>query len=386
MPQPTKTLLYATYVSPFPTNSGERIRAVALIKAFRALGYRVEALVGNYDRADIASHDEEGLRFHQIPFGWPRLRQMASVYFRPQTDFIRQALAIHAAQPLSAVFLDYGFMGAQIAGFRHSGIPVILGTHNLESSLTGQAPRKSFASGMALSLRQAIEAAHERWFFRKADAVVCVSEEDRRAYAGFVPPDRLYVVPNFVDIPDAYGNAARQNRIIMSGSFDNFQNRDGLAWFLNEVWDDELRAKTDFYIAGKHSDRAAREFSQVKGLVGLGARDDLLAEIAAARCAIVPLRQGGGTRFKCLEAMAVRTPVVSTAKGCEGIAHEGTMRVADTARAFKAAILDVLGDENKAREQTARARDVYDRLYGLKANAAQLEQVIAGAAKVRARA
>jgi glycosyltransferase involved in cell wall biosynthesis len=377
-----KTILYATYVSPFPVNSGERIRAVNLIKAFRALGYEVEAAVGNTDHADLSARNEPGLRFHAIPILQPRIRQAFSVYYKPQANFVRQILALHAARPLSAIFLDYGFMGAQISAFRGLGIPVILGTHNLESSITAQAPRRSLATGFGLYLRQTVEAAHEHWFFPKADAVVAVSEEDRRIYGRFVPASQVYVVPNFADIPDIYGGVAREDRIIMTGSFDNFQNMDGLGWFLDNVWDDELRARTQFCIAGKQSDRAAREFSHVAGMVGLGSRDDLVIEIARSRCAVVPLRQGGGTRFKCLEAMAARTPVISTAKGCEGIVHEGTMRVADTAEAFKAAILAVLAHPDAG--QTARARDVYDRRYGLAANAAALEQVIAGAAKTRA--
>jgi glycosyltransferase involved in cell wall biosynthesis len=211
--------------------------------------------------------------------------------------------------------------------------------------------------------------------------VVAVSEEDRRTYARFVPADQVYVVPNFVDIPDVYGEVERQNRIIMTGSFDNFQNMDGLGWFLRSVWDGELGAHAQFCIAGKQSDRAAQEFSGVPGITGLGPRDDLLIEIARSRCAVVPLRLGGGTRFKCLEAMAARTPVISTAKGCEGIVHEGTIRVADTAGAFKAAILDVLKNPDPSR--TTQARDIYDRRYGLAANAAALEKVILGAAKTR---
>jgi glycosyltransferase involved in cell wall biosynthesis len=378
-----KTILFASYVSPFPANSGERIRALNLIKAFRTLGYDIEAVVGNQDGIDLSLRNEPGLRFHVIPILWPRIRQAFSVYYKPQAAFVRQVMAIAAERSLAAIFLDYGFMGAQVSAFRGLNAPIILGTHNLESSITGQAPRGSLATGFGLYLRQAVEVTHERWFFPKADAVVAVSEEDRRIYRRFVPADRVYLVPNFADIPDIYGEVERQNRIIMTGSFDNFQNMDGLGWFLRAVWDDELRARTQFCIAGKQSDRAAREFANVPGIVGLGARDDLLIEIARSRAALVPLRLGGGTRFKCLEAMAVRTPVISTAKGCEGIVHEGTIRVADTEGALKATILDVL--KNPDPSQTARARDVYDRRYGLAANAAALEQVISGATRTRAR-
>jgi glycosyltransferase involved in cell wall biosynthesis len=378
-----KTLLYATYVSPFPANSGERIRVLNLISALRSLGYSIEAFVGNYDRIDLKAHSRDGLTFHQIPFSWPRLRQSAGIYFRSNAVFMRDLASLHARQPLAAVVLDYGFIGAHIDPITRLGIPVVLGTHNVESALTGQAPKRSPAGRAAIRLRQMVEAAHERLFFPRADAVICVSEEDRQVYKTFIPARRLHVVPNFVDIPDRFRQSNRLNRIVMSGSFDNFQNREGLKWFAEQVWDDELRNRTTLYVVGKRSDDAVRALKDTRGIIGLGARDDLLAEIGASRCALVPVLHGGGTRVKCLEAMAARTPVVSTSKGCEGIVHGGTFWVADTPAAFKAAILDVLGDESGAATRAAEARTIFDKVYSLPANLAGLDHVLASAACVR---
>ena len=375
------TVLYASYVSPFPPHSGERIRALNLIRALRALGYRVEAIVGNYDGADLGAQDSEGIRFHQIPFAWPRLRQSASIYFRAHSGFVQRVRALHAASPLAAIVLDYGFIGAQIAPLSRLGVPVILGTHNIESALTGQIPRRSLAAKAAIRLRQAVEFAHERLFFGAADAVLCVSEADRQAYARFLPAERLHLVPNFVDIPDVYADVPRENRIIMTGSFGNFQNVEGLRWFMHEVWNDELSARTTLTIAGRLSDQVVREFSAAPRVVALGQRDDLIAEIARSRCAIVPLHEGGGTRLKCIEAMAARTPVVTTSKGCEGIAHGGSFRVADTPAAFRAALLDVLADPVKAAASGAAGRAVYDREYSLKANARRLQRALDAAAR-----
>jgi glycosyltransferase involved in cell wall biosynthesis len=380
---PSAIVLYASYVSPFPPHSGERIRALNLISGLRALGCRVEAIVGNHDGVELETHNREGVRFHQIPFAWPRLRQAATAYFRPQTEFIRQVRALHRANALSAILLDYGFMGAQIVPLSRLGIPVLLGTHNVESAVTRQVPKASLAGRLAIRLRQAVEFAHERRFFREADAVLCVSEEDRREYARFLPADRLHVVPNFVDVPDIYADTLRENRIIMTGSFGNFQNVEGLRWFVNEVWDESLRSRVTLSIAGQSSDRAIGEFAHVPGIVGLGAREDLLAEIGRARCAIVPLWGGGGTRLKCIEAMATRTPVVSTSKGCEGIEHGGAFRVADTPAEFRAAIHAVLNNPADAVSRTGRARSIFDRDYSVHANAVRLDRAMASARRVR---
>ena len=356
-----------------------------LISALRFLGYQVEAIVGNYDGIDLGQRSGDGVRFRQIPFAWPRLRQATSVYFRPHRGFVEQIQAIHRTTPLTAIILDYGFMGAQVTPLTQLGVPVLLGTHNLESAVTGQIPQPSLADTLSIRLRQSIESVHERWFFRRADTVICVSEEDRAAHAQFIAADRLHVIPNFIDVPDHYRNADRQNRIIMTGSFSNFQNVEGLRWFLNEVWDEELQSRTNFCVAGKMSDYVVQDFPGVPGLVGLGPQDDLLQEIAQSRCAIVPLWHGGGTRLKCLEAMAARTPVVTTSKGCEGIDHSGAFRVADDAATFKSAILDLLNDPTQALEAAALGRAVFDRHYSLAANAVRLDEAIASAGRSRSR-
>ncbi|HKY19205.1 MAG TPA: glycosyltransferase family 4 protein [Rhizomicrobium sp.] len=382
--KPAGTLLYATYVSPFPPNSGERIRVLNLISALRALGYRIEAFVGNYNRADLAAQCAPDLIFRQIPFSWPRLRQAAGVYFRAHGAFIKELTALHARTPFSAAILDYGFIGAQIAPIARLGIPVVLGTHNVESVLTGLAPKQSLPARAALRLRQRVESSHEKLFFPRADAVICVSEQDRDVYRTFIPAERLHIIPNFVDIPDSAARGSRINRIVMSGSFDNFQNYEGLRWFIQNVWDDELRRKAELCVVGKRSDEVVRNFSNAQGVVGLGPKDDLLAEIAVSRCAIVPVLHGGGTRIKCLEAMAMRTPVVTTSKGCEGIDHGGAFWVADEPGAFKNAILDVLCDDQRAAQRAAQARIIFDRIYSLPANIAGLRQVLASAAHVQA--
>jgi glycosyltransferase involved in cell wall biosynthesis len=72
--------------------------------------------------------------------------------------------------------------------------------------------------------------------------------------------------------------------------------------------------------------------------------DDVRPLIAAAGVSVVPLRVGGGTRLKILEAMALRTPVVTTSKGAEGLdVQPGEhLLIADTPEAFAAASLRLL--------------------------------------------
>jgi len=77
-----------------------------------------------------------------------------------------------------------------------------------------------------------------------------------------------------------------------------------------------------------------------------GYLDDIRPTLARSWVNIVPLRQGGGTRLKILEALAAGTPVVATAKGAEGLEllPEQEILRADTPAAFAATVLRLLDD------------------------------------------
>jgi len=76
----------------------------------------------------------------------------------------------------------------------------------------------------------------------------------------------------------------------------------------------------------------------------VGYVDDIQSLITASTMSIVPLLVGGGTRLKILEAMALRTPVVSTTKGAEGLSvrHEENILIADTPGMFAEAVIRLL--------------------------------------------
>ena len=86
-------------------------------------------------------------------------------------------------------------------------------------------------------------------------------------------------------------------------------------------------------ITGNH---ANLPLPTAEGITLTGFVDDVRPLIASAAVCIVPLWQGGGTRLKILEAMALRTPVVTTSKGAEGLdaEHGVHLLIADEPAAF----------------------------------------------------
>jgi glycosyltransferase involved in cell wall biosynthesis len=93
--------------------------------------------------------------------------------------------------------------------------------------------------------------------------------------------------------------------------------------------------------------------------------NDIRPMIASAAVCIVPLRQGGGTRLKILEAMALGTPVVATSKGAEGLdATPGRdILIADDATEFANQVVRVMRDATLRAEVASNARRLVEHRY-----------------------
>src|SRR5262249_19152306 len=266
------------------------------------------------------------------------------------------------------VFLDWGHLGQYVNEFRRLGCRVVIGTHNVESQLTGQVSVSNAFGWTKREIRRMLESAHERLFFPRADVVIHVSPSDAEVYRSYIPTPKLFYLPNFVEESDEALPPQRAQRIIMTGSFSNFQNREALRWFLTAVWDNQLADLTQLCIAGSHSEEILAELGNFPGVRALGEIEDMRREIRMSKCAIVPILHGSGTRIKCLEAMAERTPIVSTTLGAEGLNTDGTVWLANKPADFKQAIIDVLTSPEAACRRAEAAHEVFLSEYSLRAN------------------
>jgi glycosyltransferase involved in cell wall biosynthesis len=102
------------------------------------------------------------------------------------------------------------------------------------------------------------------------------------------------------------------------------------------------------------------------GLVLTGYLDDVRPTVARSWACVVPLRVGGGTRLKVLEAMALGTPVVSTSKGAEGleVTSGEDILIADEPADFADATLRLLDDPALRAELAANGRRLVRGRYG----------------------
>jgi len=189
---------------------------------------------------------------------------------------------------------------------------------------------------------------------RRADRVLAVSEADAAALQSLVPGLQVAVVPNGIDT-QAYSNfhpppstlhPPTSNTLVFTGTMDFRPNVDAVLWFARHVLP-RVRADVPdvcFFVVGQRPHRRLDVLRRDPAVVLTGWVEDVRPYIAQAAVCVAPLRIGGGTRLKLLEAMAMGKPVVATRLGAEGypLADGRELLLADTPADFAARVIALL--------------------------------------------
>jgi polysaccharide biosynthesis protein PslH len=201
-------------------------------------------------------------------------------------------------------------------------------------------------------------------------AATVVSDIERSLLQRHVADGRpVVVIPNCVDVGSYAGVTAERQpaRLIYTGSFGYYVNYDAMCWYLGEVHPLVAAAmpEVEVVITGDHK---GLPLPPANNVVLTGFVDDVRPYIASSTISLAPILEGGGTRLKILEAMALHTPVVSTSKGAEGLAVEPGyhLLIADTPAEFATAVLSLLRDPAAARRLAANAYELVSTHYNWK--------------------
>jgi len=379
-----KNILYFTEVSPFPIYGGEEIRRYGILKALSVSGYKVHAIIGNKNKIDLNHFKIKNVSYYEFNQKSDKLNIIFRYFkiFKKNKKLMSLLKKLVANEKINIVFLDCYFIGQYISFFKNLKIPVVLGTENSQSELTIKRPDKKFIKKVEKYTNFLLQYFHERLFFNKADAVIVVSNNDFLFHKKFVCEKKLHIIPNFLDFSRYHLLGKKDNYIVMTGSFDAYHNKLGLTWFLENVWGDELSKLTKCIIAGDRSrellEMIKSKHKHLKHVYAVGKVENINKYISQAKISIIPLLNGSGTRIKMLEAMALKTLVISTSKGAEGIDHEDSIIIADRAGDFKNEILNVMKGNNKDFYQT-KIKNAYQialKKYSLEVNQIKLEKII----------
>ena len=208
--------------------------------------------------------------------------------------------------------------------------------------------------------------------------VVSTLEQAQLAALGY-PNQKVSVIPNAVVVPDAPAvSRTRRRQIIYPGSVTFSANLDAVSYFVRDVWPGIRRRHPDlqFVVTGHTGDVDVSDLAAAEGVRFTGHLEDVNPVIAESLVCVVPLRAGGGTRLKVLQAMALGTPVVSTSKGIEGLdlQPEEHVLVADTAGDLVARTLELVEDPALGRRLASAAFDRVRAAYTWDRSAAMLAE------------
>lgn len=217
--------------------------------------------------------------------------------------------------------------------------------------------------------------------WRRFDGVSVTSERDASILSELEPRTRVSVVPNGVDI-DLFRPSTRQpdaDSLLFFGAMNYYPNQDGLSYFVERIFPLILakRPRTKLWVVGPAPDSVKRLQSaniEVTGFV-----DAVEPYIDAATAVVVPLRLGGGTRLKIVEAMSKAKPIISTRVGAEGIdvVNGESALLSDDPQGFAAHVESVLSDAALALRLGAAARKLAEDRYSWPALVAGLERFYA---------
>jgi sugar transferase (PEP-CTERM/EpsH1 system associated) len=241
-------------------------------------------------------------------------------------------------------------------------VPTVLVQHNLDSlvwmrlhRVTSSPPRKLGALIQAMAFRRL-----EGILCPMFDLCICMSERDARRLREIAPAARAEIVPNGVDLDffRPMKGEVKRSRVIYVGSMDWYPNEDAAVYFCQRIWP-IVKARipdAEFYIVGQYPGPEVRALSSIDGVYVTGLVDDVRPYMASSSVFVVPLRIGGGTRLKILEALAMEKAVVSTSIGCEGLelSPNEDLIVTDDPAEFAEWIIRLMEDDVK-REELGRS-------------------------------
>jgi len=232
-------------------------------------------------------------------------------------------------------------------------VPVTCTHHSIESELLRHRARHIGSPPLRryLSLQADLIERVERRLPSKFTLNVMMSEVDGRRLEALAPGSSTAVIPNGTDtefFTPAADDCSVPGRVTFLGPTYMFPNRDAIDYFLSAAWP-RIRAadgSASFHLIGKSPDGDRSRYGAEPGVTALGYVPDIRPHMWQARCCVVPLRVGGGTRLKILDAWAMGKAVVSTSIGCEGldVVDGENILIRDTPGEFADAVLQVLSD------------------------------------------
>jgi glycosyltransferase involved in cell wall biosynthesis len=252
---------------------------------------------------------------------------------------------------------------------------------------------RSAAARAPLKQALALEARRFRRFDARHlppyDSLVAMSDADADALRSLGRP--VEVVPNGVSTAElaAQPPAVASASLLFTGTMAYPPNAEGILWFAREVWPRIRAARPDvsLSVVGRDPPAAVRRLADDPGIEVTGTVDDVRPYFGRATAVVAPLRSGGGTRLKLLEAWSAQRAVVATPQAAAGLDFEPGRHalIEDRPDRFAEATLRVLREPGLRERLAQDGRALVERQYDWRSLGERFERVLTDAARLNRR-
>jgi glycosyltransferase involved in cell wall biosynthesis len=365
-------VLFVTPTLPVPTKSGS-VRPFNLIKQ---LADRHEIFL--YSLIQPAEHDAlstlepycKGMEL--LPFegfkqlgGWQnRIRGWRLLLFSSRPQYVWTFPVERMRKPLETlvqtlkpdvVHFEQLYVAELLPAV--GDLPAVLGEQNVEfeviRKLRGIAKNPVHRVRDDLAYNKMF--AFETHWVRKFPVCLAVSEADANLFKTISGETEIHLVPNGVDSREfalSENESERHpNRVLFFGSLNYGPNIDGIIDFCRNIWPTVRTARPDvtLEIVGIDPPPNVLALSQLPGVEVTGFVPDIRSRLWSATISVVPVRWGGGTRLKILEALGAGCPTISTSLGADGLdlRKQEEIIIADSPEEFAQSVIDLLGSPDR---------------------------------------
>jgi sugar transferase (PEP-CTERM/EpsH1 system associated) len=380
-------ILFVTFGLPYPPDSGARMHDFYLIKHVgehhdvTVLSLITEAddvehlasLSQYCDRVEVVEARRRSLREavkgigRHLRAGFP-LATYPFVY----DEMMSKLSELVAQDHVDVVQIEHSFLAPYVEANPADGrCRSVLSFHNLGvrqyrrmvGLQTGSVAKALFV------LKWLMMRGWEARYAERFDHCIVVSPVEKELLQSANPTLAISTVENGVDVRGRrpLPEALVGNDLLFVGTMGYPPNADAVLYFCRSILPLIRREipNVRLIVVGHAPTSKVRSLAEQDDVVVTGSVPDVIPYYQQARVAVVPLRGGGGTRLKILEAMALGRPVVSTSLGCEGlrVVDREHIMMADTPTEFAARVIELLADARLRRKLTINARSLVEAHY-----------------------
>lgn len=371
-----KKILFVTYDFPYPTNTGGKNRAYHMLKYS---GADFEKYLFSFVRPDFKEEYMSEMKQIGVEVvGTVRRKKVTDVsnivgllsgssifkalYYSKALS--QDLLEITRDKKIDIVHFESFYTGFYISEeIRKMGAVQIYGSENIEFKLyEDYAAKASMILRPLYNLQVQKIKEEEMKMYRQADVTLAVTRQERE----FIKKHskECEVIPNGVDLERIVYAKPREKveNLLFVGNFTYFPNLDAINFFYNEVFKN-LRHDFQLTIVGKKV--GSLPFAKEARIKTVEFIPDVANAYKSADIMVSPVRIGGGTNFKILEAMAAGVPVVALPQRLEGldVASGKNILIARNASEFVSQI-NRLADDFSLRKKIAKdARELAEHEY-----------------------